>query len=215
MLETFIGSEYFASMDVASGYWQIEMDEENKRKTAFITYEGLYEFNVMPFGLTNAPATFQRLMHQVLGELIYSIAPVYIDDINVHSKTFDDHLIDLEKVFDKIRNSGMKLRKEKCEFCKRELAFLGHIVGKHGIKMDPKKVEVIKNCARPKTVQDIQAFIGKANYYRRFIKDFSKIAKPLTELTKGYTRKMQNKKDITELWTEKHEKSFKRLKKNY
>ena len=137
---------------------------------------------------------------------------MYIDDINVHSKEFNEHLIDLEKVFEKIRNSGMKLRKEKCEFCKKELEFLGHIIGEDGIKMDPKKVKVIKEYPRPKTVQDIQSFIGKVNYYRKFIKNCSGIARPLTGLTKGHTRKLQNKKDITGEWTKKHEKSFRKLK---
>jgi hypothetical protein len=167
----------------------------------------------MPFGLCNAPATFQRLMHKVLGELIYSCAPVYIDDINIHSKTFEEHLIDIRNVLEKIRKSGMKLRREKCEFAKRELEFLGHIVGQDGIKMDPKKIEIFEKYPKPKTVQDVQAFLGGIGYYRKFIKNFSKIAKPLSDLTKGHTRKFQNKKDITEEWTEKHEKAFMKLKK--
>src|SRR5687767_161302 len=103
LLEKFKGSKYFSTMDMASGFWQIEMKEEDKEKTAFITHEGLYQWKVMPFGLTNAPATFQRTMQLVLGELFYTIAPVYIDDIIVHSKTFDEHIENLEKVFKKIR----------------------------------------------------------------------------------------------------------------
>src|SRR5687768_7859295 len=99
-------------------------------KMAFITNEGLYEYTVMPFGLCNAPATFQRMMHMVLGDLIYSKAPVYIDDVNVHSKTFEQHLLDLEEVFDRIRKANLKLSLEKCHFCFQEIKFLGYIVGK-------------------------------------------------------------------------------------
>jgi len=121
MLDSFQGAKWFSSIDLASGYWQVEVAEEDKKKTAFITFEGLYEYNIMPFGLCNVPATFQRLMHQVLGELIYTVVPVYIDDINVHSKTFEEYLIYLKQVFKKIMKAGLKLRKEKCEFCKKEL----------------------------------------------------------------------------------------------
>ena len=190
MLERFLGSKWFSSLDIASGYWQIEIEEMDKPKTALITQEGLYEYNVMPFGLCNAPATFQRLMHKVLGELIYSCAPVYIDDINIHSKMFEEHLIDIRNVLEKIRKSGMKLRREKCEFAKRELEFLGHIVGQDGIKMDPKKIEIFEKYPKPKTVQDVQAFLGGIGYYRKFIKDFSKIAKPLSDLTNFKIKKI-------------------------
>ena len=212
MLESFYGSEWFSSIDLASGYWQIEIEEQDKGKTAFITFEGLYEYNVMPFGLCNAPATFQRLMHKVLGELIYKEAPVYLDDINIHTKTFKEHMINLRKVFEKMRKAGLKLRKEKCEFCKRELEFLGHLISGKGIKMNPDKVQIIKEIPRPKTVQEIQSFLGAIGYYRKFIKEFAKIAKPLSDLTKGATRKGQNKKNIEDLWTDKHEKRFQELK---
>ena len=103
MLDKFEGSQWFSSIDLASAYWQVEMDEKDIEKTAFITHEGLYEWIVMPFGLTNAPATFQRTMQMVLGELFYTIAPVYINDIIVHSKTFENHLEDVEQVFEKYR----------------------------------------------------------------------------------------------------------------
>ena len=115
------------------------MDENDHEKTAFIVEEGLYEFNVMPFRLCNAPATFQRLMHEILGDLIYTKAPVYIDDINIHSITFEQHLKDLEEVFNRIRKAGMKLKLEKCHFCFPEITFLGFVVGKEGIKTDKEK----------------------------------------------------------------------------
>jgi len=203
ILDQMQGSQWFSTIDLASGYWQVEIEEEDKEKTAFITNEGLYEFNVMPFGLCNAPATFQRLMHEVLGDLIYNKAPVYIDDVNVHSKTFEQHLEDLEEVFERIRRSGLKLRMDKCHFCDREIEFLGYIVGKDGIKTSEKIIEKVKNYPRPTNVTEVRGFLGLASYYRRFIKDFSKLAKPITELLR---------KDTKFEWSEKQEKSFQQMK---
>ena len=219
MLDKFQGSQWFSSIDLASGYWQVEMDENDREKTAFIIEEGLYEFNVMPFGLCNAPATFQRLMHEILGDLIYTKAPVYIDDINIHSVTFEQHLKDLEEVFDKIRKAGMKLKLEKCHFCFPEITFLGFVVGKEGIKTDKEKVEKVVNFPRPTTITELRGFLGLASYYRRFIKDFSEMSKPLTKLMqgikyeKGKKQKDQNKKiSITKKWGEEQEKNFNKLK---
>src|SRR5215212_1688836 len=136
----------------------------------------------MPFGLYNAPATFQRLMHEVLGELIYNKAPVYLNDVNVHSKTFEQHLQNLKEVFERIRKAGLKLRIDKCHFCKKEIEFLGYIVGRDGIKTSEKIVEKVKQYLRPTNLMETRRFIGLTSYYRRFIKDFSRIAKPMTEL---------------------------------
>src|SRR6266513_1472321 len=185
LLEKFEGSKWFSTMDMASGYWQVEMDEKDIEKTAFITHERLYECTIMPFGLTNAPATFQRTMQMVLGELFYTVAPVYIDDIIVHSKTFQDHMRDIEDVFEKLQGANLKLGPEKCKFCFEEIKFLGHIIGKDGIKMDPAKIEKVKNYPKPTNITQLRGFLGLAKYYRKFIKDFAKIAKPLNELTKG------------------------------
>ncbi len=232
LLEKFEGSKWFSTMDMASGYWQVEMDEKDIEKTAFITHEGLYEWTVMPFGLTNAPATFQRTMQMVLGELFYTVAPVYIDDIIVHSKTFQDHMRDIENVFEKIQGANLKLGPEKCKFCFEEIKFLGHIIGKDGIKTDPAKIEKVKNYPKPTNITQLRGFLGLAKYYRKFIKDFAKIAKPLNELTKGFkskpleTRngiKMKRKKSEKEKnredeefmnsWKENQEKAFEALKK--
>ena len=220
MLEMFRGSQWFTTLDLASGYWQVEMDEKDREKTAFITYDGIYEFNVMPFGLCNAPATFQRLMHTVLEDLIFKKAPVYIDDINVHSKIFEQHLKDLEQVFMKIRKAKLKLKLGKCHFCYPEIKFLGYIVGKDGIKTDQEKIEKVKNFPRPTNITELKSFIGLASYYRRFIEGFSKISKPLTELQEGISftknkmiNKMIKKKNIEENWTDKQEKCFLELKK--
>ena len=231
ILEKFGGSKWFSTMDMTSSYWQIEMEEQDIEKTAFITHEGLYEWVVMPFGLTNALATFQRTMQLVLGELFYTIAPVYIDDIIVHSETFGKHLNDLEQVFERIRKANLKLGPEKCKFCFGEIKFLGHIIGKDGIKTDPAKIEKVKNYPRPVNLTQLRGFLGLAKYYRKFIKDFAKIAKPLNELTKGEkseplevrngikmkrkkTEKQKNTEDkkFINNWEEKQEKAFILLK---
>ncbi|CAJ0626547.1 8148_t:CDS:2, partial [Entrophospora sp. SA101] len=147
------GSKYFSSLDLASGYWQMEVAEEDKKKTAFISKHGLYEFNRMPFGLTNAPASFQRLMNKVLSKEIGRFVVVYLDDINIYSKSFEEHLEHLEIVFSRLRQAGLKLGKDKCSFAKTQLEFLGHIVGRDGLQPDPKKVEKVRDWPTPKTNQ--------------------------------------------------------------
>jgi hypothetical protein len=171
-------------MDLAAGYHQIEMVEEDKEKTAFVCSQGLFEYNVMPFGLRNAPGTFQRLMDEVLREFIGKFVVVYIDDIMIYSKSFEEHMEHIEKVLNRIREINMVLKLKKCKFGERNIEFLGHIVGKDGLRPDEKKVEKIRNIKRPETVTEVRSFLGLCSYYRRFIKDFSKIAKPLHNLTK-------------------------------
>src|SRR5438876_1542458 len=207
------------------------MEERDIEKTAFITHEGLYEFTAMQFGLTNAPATFQRTMQVILGDLFYTKAPVYIDDIIIHSKTFEDHIRDIEEVFQKLRKAKLKLGPEKCHFGFKEIKFLGHIIGKDGIKTDPAKIEKVKNYPRPVNLTQLRGFLGLAKYYRKFIKDFAKIAKPLNDLTKGEksepleirngikmkrkkTEKQKNTEDKKFMndWEEKQEKAFNLLK---
>lgn len=210
LLEKFRESKWFSTLDMASGYWQIEMEEKDIEKTAFITHEGLYEFVVMPFGLCNAPATFQRTMQIVLGDLFYTVAPVYIDDIIVHSVTFKEHLEILEEVFRKIRNANLKLGPEKCKFCFKEIKFLGHIVGEDGIRTDPAKIEKVKTYPRPQNLTQLRGFLGLAKYYRKFIKDFAKIAKPLNDLTKGFKAKPREIRDGIKIKRKKSEKEKKR-----
>src|SRR2546430_840561 len=135
LLDKFEGSQWFSSIDLASAYWQVEMDERDIEKTAFITSEGLYECLVMQFGLCNEPATFHGLMHEALGNLIYTKAPVYLDDIIIHSETFEQHLEDIQEVFDNLRDAKLMSKESKCEFCAAEIKFLGHIIGRDGRKV--------------------------------------------------------------------------------
>ena len=149
------------------------------KKTAFCTTEALYEFKVMPFGLCNAPATFQRLMDIVLTGLQWTSCLVYLDDIIVLGRTFTEHLSNLGSVFSRIRDAGLKIKPEKCSFLKEKVKYLGHIVSKEGIAADPEKTATVKTWPTPTSTKEVQQFLGLANYYRRFIKDFAQIAKPL------------------------------------
>ena len=184
MLESLIGAKWFSTLDLASGYWQVEMDSKSREKTAFTTKYGIYEFNVMPFGLTNAPVTFQRLMNQVLYPLLGKGVIVYLDDINIYAKTFEEHLEKLEEVLKLLKEAGLKIKPSKCYFMKTELNFLGHVVNQQGILTDLGKIEKVKNFPRPKTVTEVRSFLGLALYYRKFIEKFSEKAKSITKLTK-------------------------------
>ena len=176
-LDSLNGVCIFTSLDLKSGYWQVELDEESIPLTAFTVGPlGFYECVRMPFGLTNAPATFQRLMELCLGELHLDWCIIYLDDIIIFSKDPDDHITRLEGVFEKLAKAGLKLKPSKCEFFRSSLKYLGHIVSKEGIATDPRKIEAIRNWPRPKTVTDICSFTGSTNYYRKFIKGYAKIA---------------------------------------
>ena len=177
-------AKFFSSIDFASGYWQIPMAEADVAKTAFVTRQGLFEFTRMPFGLTNAPSTFQRAMDVMLSGLNWVSCLVYLDDVMIFSDTFENHLKHLEAVFQRMVDSEFQLKLSKCSFVKPEVEYLGHIISASGVKPDPKKVEKVKFFPVPKNVTDIRSFVGLCSYYRRFVADFAKIAKPMFELTK-------------------------------
>lgn len=177
---------YFSTLDLASGFHQIEVDKNDIEKTAFSVENGHYEFLRMPFGLKNAPSTFQRVMDNVLREHIGIRCLVYMDDIIVFSTSLKEHLDNLRKIFDTLRKYNMKIQLDKSEFLHKEVAFLGHIVTCDGVKPNPDKIEIIRKWPLPKTEKELRGFLGILGYYRKFIKDFAKIAKPLTlALRKG------------------------------
>ena len=189
-LDSLNGACIFTSLDLKSGYWQVELDEESIPLTAFTVGPlGFYECVRMPFGLTNAPATFQRLMESCLGDLHLSWCIIYLDDIIIFSKNPDDHITRLKGVFEKLAEAGLKLKPSKCEFFKARLKYLGHVVSPQGIATDPAKIEAILKWPRPKTVTDVRSFTGFTNYYRKFIKGYAKVARPLHELTSGENAK--------------------------
>src|SRR4051812_32339267 len=203
MLESFRTANWFTTLDLASGYWQVEIEEKDKEKTAFITNFGLYEFNVMPFRLCNAPGTFQRLMNYVLQPYAAKFVSIYLDDIIIYSKSFEQHIDHIKQVFQALREANLKIKLKKCSFCMPNLTFLGHIVERDGIQPDPAKIEKVKDLPIPKDVSQVRSALGLFSYYRRFIKDFSRIAKPINTLLK---------KDQVFEWTEKQQNAFNRLK---
>ena len=180
-------SKYFSTIDLASGFWQIRLHPTAQEKTAFTTHQGLYEFRVMPFGLTNAPAVFQRLMQQVMAPLKVTPGPdyvsVYLDDILVFSRTLEDHLSHLNAVILRIDEVGLKLKPTKCKFAQRELEYLGHVVSRDGLKTNPRLIAAVKEFPTPLSAHDVRRYLGLASYYRRFIANFSRIARPLHQLT--------------------------------
>ncbi|UYV65945.1 hypothetical protein LAZ67_3005963, partial [Cordylochernes scorpioides] len=203
VLDTLQGSKYFSAIDLKSGYWQVEVEEKDKEKTAFTTAHGLYEFNVMPFGLCNAPATFERNMENMLGNLRWQICLCYLDDVIIYSSDFSTHLKRIEAVLKCFREADLKLNNKKCQFAFEELEILGHITNQHGIKPAEHNIKAIRDFPRPKKIKEVQSFLGMCSYYRKFIKGFSKIADPLTSLIK---------KNVPFTWTENQEKAFQTLK---
>lgn len=182
-IDALAGAEYFTCLDFASGYWGIPLDEKDKEKTAFTVDNKLYEFNVMPFGLTNAPATFQRYMDSLLLGLTWNCCLVYLDDIIIFGKSFEDMLSRIKSVFGRIRTSSLKLQPQKCVFGAKQVSYLGFIISSKGLGPDSTKVDSILNMSKPKNWREMKRFIGTASFYRRFIKNFSDIAHPLLLLT--------------------------------
>ncbi|GFX55818.1 retrovirus-related Pol polyprotein from transposon 297 [Trichonephila clavipes] len=184
-LDCLKGAKFFSSMDLRSGYWQIEIDEADREKTAFITPEGLYEFKVLPFGLCNAPATFERIMDNLLRHFKWTMCLCYLDDIIVFSETFEDHLIRLRLVLKCLQEAGIKLNSKKCLFAAQEVKILGHLVSSNGVRPDPDKIKAVRNFPTPKNIHDIRSFLGLCSYFRRFIKGFCYLAEPLHSLLKS------------------------------
>src|SRR5581483_1613593 len=203
ILDSLHEAQWFTTLDLALGYWQIKVCKEDQEKTAFITKFGTYEFKVMPFGLCNAPATFQRTMDYVLRDIRNEFVMVYLDDVIIYSKTFEEHMIHIKEVFNRIREANLRLKAEKCCFAEKELQFLGHVVGQEGVKPDPEKIEKVVNYPSPTNLRDLRGALGLFSYYRRFIENFSQVAEPLYELLK---------KDAPYIWTDRQQKSFDILK---
>lgn len=176
--------QYFTCLDLASGFYQIEMDPADIHKTAFSVDKGHYEFLRMPMGLKNSPSTFQRVMDNVLRGLNNCL--VYLDDILVYSTSLQEHIDSLQKVFQRLRESNFKIQMDKSEFLKHETPYLGHVITREGIKPNPDKIAAIQNFPIPKTTKEIKSFLGLLGYYRKFIPDFARITKPMTSrLKKG------------------------------
>jgi len=179
ILDQLSGNTWFSTLDLKSGYWQIKIDPKDKEKTAFSIGNGLWQFTVMPFGLCNAPATFQRLMEKVLHGLLSKICLVYLDDVIIFGKNFNEILNNLKMVFFRLRLANLKINPKKCVLLKKHVKYLGHIVSSEGIMTDPEKIAAVKEWPIPHTKKQLRSFLGFSSYYRKFIKGFSSLAKPL------------------------------------
>jgi hypothetical protein len=198
------GAKYFSKIDLRSGYHQLRIKEADVQKTTFVTRYGQYEFTVMPFGLTNAPAFFMNLMNKVFMEELDKFVVVFIDDNLIYSKSRKDHEHHLWIVLGRLRAHKLYAKLSKCEFWLEKIAFLWHILIAEGIEVDPSKVEAVSKWKQPSNVSEVRSFLGMEGYYCRFIKGFSSISRPMTELLKIYNKF---------IWTPKCEESFQIIKK--
>ena len=204
LLDCLAGAKFFSSLDLGQAYYQVALHEESQEKTAFSTKRGQFCFNRLPFGLATAPATFQRLMHHMLKGIIFDGTIVYLDDILIYGKDKEEHDKRLEEVFKRIQETGLKINPEKCEIYKKKLIFLGHTVSEFGIQTNEDKIRAIIEAERPKCAKQLRSFLGLTNYYRRFVKEYAKIATPLHAATAGCEKTLQ--------WSEECERSFTKLK---
>jgi hypothetical protein len=203
LFDQLVGSKVFSKLDLRSGCHQIKIRASDIPKTAFSTRYGLYEYLVMSFGLTNAPTYFMYLMNSVFMPELDKFVVVFIDDILVYSKNEDDHVNHLHTVLQRLRDHRLYAKFSKCDFWLREIKFLGHTISQDGVLVDPEKVQEVMDWKPPTTVRHIRSFLGLAGYYRRFIPDFSRIAKPMTELLK---------KGVKYEWSQKCEDAFHALR---
>ena len=199
LLDTLACANWFTAMDLLSGFYQIIMDEESIPKTAFTTFKGLYEFLRMPFGLCNAPATFERMMEFVFKTELRNFILVYLDDIMVFSKTFEEHMQHLDIALSRLAQHNLTVKLEKCHFAQKEVEFLGHFIKDQTVTLNTKNLKLITDIKPPSSVKEVQRFLGMVGYYRRFIRNFSTIAAPLYQLTK---------KNVEFTWSQKCQTSY-------
>ena len=202
-ITAFKEAKWFSTLDLTSGYWQVGLTEDARKKSAFCIPGGLYQFKVMSFGLCNAPGTFERLMERVLAGLSWKSCLLYLDDIIIYSQTFAEHQEHLQEVFNRLVQAGLKLKPSKCQLFQAEVNFLGHIIGRSGVRTDPEKTEAVRKWARPQNVTDVRSFLGLCSYYRKFVKGFAEMAVPLHQLTQ---------KKAPFLWGKEQQEAFDQLK---
>jgi hypothetical protein len=194
---------YYSVLDAFSGYWQVRVAEEDKPKTAFSTPQGHWSFCRLPFGVSNGPASFQRLVDTLLRELSGVEAFAYLDDVIVFSRTIEQHAERLGHVLERFERANLLLQPSKCEFAKGEVKYLGYIVSRDGLKACPEKTQAIRRYPAPKNVKEVRAFLGLAGFYRKLVRHFANMAKPLTELTR---------KDVPFHWDQAQQEAFSQLK---
>ncbi len=204
ILEELGGARYFTALDLQHGFYNLQIHKEDRPKTAFSTPDGHYEFIRLPMGLKNSPSIFQRTMNMVLQEMLGDYAFIYVDDIVIYSKSAKEHVRHIENIFQRLNKHGLKVKFSKCQMFKTEIEYLGFLVGKDGMKVNPKKVEAIAKFPTPRDIKGIQGFLGVVGYFRQFIAEYATMARPLYALLK---------KDVKFSWGEEQERSFQAFKK--
>ena len=182
-LDALKGAKWFSTIDLQSGYHQVLLDDSAKERSAFCTHLGLFQWRVMSFGLTNGLATFERMMEHILGSMHWKEVLIYLDDIIVFASDFETHMERLTEVLRRLSDAGLKINPKKCQFFRKSVLYLGHVVSEAGVATDPEKVAAIKDWPVPKSLHEVRAFLGTTSYYRRFIAGYADIAKPLHKLT--------------------------------
>ncbi|KAH7711359.1 gagpol and env protein precursor [Aphelenchoides avenae] len=203
MLQSLVGKKSFTTCDLHSGYWQIPLSSKAKELTAFSTLGGHWEFNVLPFGLSNAPGGFERAIEKIFEEDLGKTVFIYLDDILIATDTLEEHLQVVEKVLAKLREYNLRLKPKKCAFLKTETAFLGHVISAEGLKVDAEKIEKLLAYPVPQSMTDVRSFLGFANYYRQFVRNFTLLSKPIRDVLAGSQFQ----------WTDKEQRAFEELKK--
>jgi hypothetical protein len=183
-LDEILGAAFFTKLDLNSGFHQSRMTEEDEFKTAFKTHHGHYQFRVMLFGLTNAPSTFQCLMNYVFAPFTRKLILVFMDDILIYTKTLAEHVQHLKQVFQVLMEHKLYIKSSKCAFAQSQIEYLGHIISQNGVATDPTKIDAMARWLVPHSLTDVRAFLGITGYYRKFIRSYDIIAKPLTSLLK-------------------------------
>ncbi|KAG5286804.1 hypothetical protein AALO_G00018970 [Alosa alosa] len=214
-LDALTGARWFSTLDLAAGYNQVPVVEEDRPKTAFCTPFGLFEWNQMPFGLCKAPSTFQRLMQRIFGDQQCQSLLLYLDDIVVFSSTVQQHLERLDVVLGRLQQEGLKVKLSKCAFFQQEVRYLGHVISDQGVSTDPSKIEVVANWPPPNTITELRSFLGFTSYYRRVVEGFAKLAAPLHRLVAelgGTKVKRRAGRSVIGTWTEECDRSFEALK---
>ena len=204
LMDRLHGAKYFTKLDLASGYHQIRVRDSDIHKTAFVSRYGSFEYTVMPFGLCNAPATFQRVMNTILRGGLDEFVLVFLDDILVYSKTKEEHIQHIREILTRLRSEKFFGRLKKCDFFRTEVEYLGFDVGADGIKPSLSKVKAILEWPTPESVTGVRSFLGLCSFYRKFIRWFSEIAAPMTDLTKKDRQPF--------VWTDEADQAFNRLK---
>jgi hypothetical protein len=209
IMDRLVGAKVYTKLDLRNAYHRIRIREGDEWKTAFRTRYGHFEYLVMPFGLANAPATFQAYINQALKGLVDVSCVVYLDDILIYSRNREKHAQHVKEVLKRLRKHNLYAKLSKCNFGVERVEFLGHILSPEGIQMDTRKLSAIASWPEPRSYRDVQVFLGFANYYRRFIYGFSKIAAPLNEILKG----MKNgRKTGPFTYTDEAASAFRRLR---